>query len=105
MLVVPCNPSPTAFVAATAAIEELKSVTHQGRLQRLCLMGIRGRAEAGVTTGRQRRSHAMLDAFPVLLPAGRAVFAVLCVCACLSAEPPEGLSLQIKSGNLEARGK
>lgn len=59
----------------------------------VCLKGVRRRAEAGVTIGRQRRSHAVLNAFPLHLPAGKAMFAVLCTCVYLSAELPEGLSL------------
>lgn len=46
-------------------------------LHRLCFKGIRGRAEAGLAVGREGRNHT--DAFPLHLPAGKTMLAMLSV--------------------------
>lgn len=46
-------------------------------LHRLCFKGVRGRAEAGLAVGREGRNHT--DAFPLHLPAGKTMLAMLSV--------------------------
>lgn len=68
-------------------------------LHRLCFKGIRGRAEAGLAVGREGRNHT--DAFPLHLPAGKTMLAILSVLMSLSAlQTVQAYKLQQGAGQI-----